>query len=524
MTPNAKNLRDRSVNDPVFFFENVLGITTLEEYQKKMIETIWANERTAISACHDVGKSWTLARITLAFTSIFPYSKVITTAPTFNQVKNILWSEIRSAYARSKVPLGGTMLQTEWQVSEHGDWFAMGFTSRNEASSGEGQGTQSTFQGFHAPYILVIFDEATGIPPNIWTMAEGLLTSANVKFVCIGNPTSRNSPFFKCFSSPVWSKVKLSCFDSPNLIANGIRDLDKLKDELRILRELPEAERLERLKSYKVVRPWLLTTSWVMAKALEWGLTHPLFVSKVLGEFPSEGDKVVIPLGVVEQAQARHWDTQDQVRQGKRTLGVDVARYGTDSTVLTYLHGLRFITKKELAQRNTTEVVGEIMHLCQTEGWPDVITVDATGLGAGVFDLLIQNQFEGLIPSEVQIVEVHFGGSCSDDVDRQRFANIKAKMFDLLGKDLREGLTLTGDDVYLDELPTIEYFFDSKGRLRIESKDEYKARLGRKSPDHADSLALANYGRYVVAESGSFTSWVSEGAGGTLAGGLNDRV
>lgn len=515
-----KALSARAQKDPIFFLEEVLGITTLDEYQREMIKTIWENERTAVSACHDLGKTWSLARLVLTFASVFPYSKVITTAPTFNQVKNILWSEIRSAYARSKYPLGGTMLQTEWQVTKEGDWFAMGFTSKVGAATGEGQGTDSSFQGFHAPYIFVVFDEATGIPPAIWTMAEGLLTSANVKFVCIGNPTSRTSPFFKCFSNPAWAKVQLSCFNSPNLIANGIVDMASLNAEIRLLRELPEAERLSRIRNYKVTRPWLLTTSWVMAKALEWGITHPLFVSKVLGQFPTEGDRVIIPLGMVEQAQVRHWEMLEPIHGARRSLGVDVARYGTDSSVLTYLAGLKFIAHKELAQRNTTEVVGEVMQFCALHGWPHVIVVDATGLGAGVYDLLVQNKDEGLIPHEVEILEVHFGSGLEDEQDRARFANLKAKMFDSLGKSMREGLTLPQDDVYLDELPTIEYFFDSRGRLKIESKDEYKARTGRKSPDHADSLALANHGLHVTENSGAFVSWILDSGSPTMAGSL----
>lgn len=523
MTPSPSEyaaLHKRAQNDPVFFFEQILGVT-LEEYQRAALRTIWENERTAISACHDLGKTWLLARVVLDFTSVFPFSKVITTAPTFNQVKNILWAEVRTAYSRSKYPLGGTMLQTEWQVTKEGDWFAMGFTSKIGASSGgEGQGTDSSFQGFHAPHVLVVFDEATGVHPSTWTMAEGLLTSANVKFVCIGNPTSRNSPFFKCFSNAAWAKVQLSCFDSPNLRANGITDIDALKTELKVLRELPEGERLERLRSYKVVRPWLLTTSWVMAKALEWGLTHPLFVSKVLGQFPAEGDRVVIPLGLVEEAQARHWETESPEIGARKSLGVDVARYGSDSTVLTYLHGHKHVGVKVLVQRSTTEVAGEVMQFCALNGWPDCILVDATGLGAGVYDLLVQNQNDGLIPGEVELVEIHFGAGLEDDTDRARFANLKAKMFDLLGKAMREGLTLPPDDVYLDELPTIEYFFDSRGRLRIESKDEYKARTGRRSPDHADSLAIANYGLHVSQNSGSFVSYANASGGTTLAGSL----
>jgi phage terminase large subunit len=485
--------------EPEHFFAHILGAEP-EAYQARILRTIAENQRTAISACHDVGKSWTLARIVLWFLSCHPNSKAITTAPTFNQVKNILWSEIRSAHSKSKFPLGGKMLQTEWQLSKDGDWFGIGFTPRNEVTSGEGQGTQSSFQGFHAEGgILVVFDEATGVPPNIWTMAEGLLTQAHVKFVAIGNPTSRNSEFFRCFKSRDWAKVHLSCFDSPNLIANGITDINKLTAEIDLLRSLSDAEIKKRMHSYVAPKPYLLSTQWVLSAALKWTTKHPLFISKVLGGFPEEGDNTLIPLGVCEEAKLRIvYPTESD----RKVIGVDVARFGTDSTVLTYLHGDKFISKKVLVKRDLMQVSGEVIAECQTHGWPNVIVVDATGIGSGVVDALRESQNNRIIPGNVEIREVQFGAApkcevngCDHrkDCDKAKYTNIKGRMFDLLAQDLRRGLSLPDEDIYLDELPTILYAYDSKGRMIIESKDEYKRRTGRGSPDHAVSLALANF-------------------------------
>jgi len=89
------------------------------------------------------------------------------------------------------------MLNVEWKISP--DWFALGTSPKDDAGSGEGQGTGSRFQGFHGDMVVIIFDEATGVHPKRWVQAEGMLTSANTKFIAIGNPTSRSSEFFKCF-------------------------------------------------------------------------------------------------------------------------------------------------------------------------------------------------------------------------------------------------------------------------------------------------------------------------------------
>lgn len=498
---------------PELFFKNVLG-AECEEYQTRILRAIVEHDRVAVSAAHDVGKSWTLARVVIWFALTHPYSKIITTAPTGRQVEKILWSEIRSAHTRAKFPLGGRMLNTEWKITEEGSWFALGFSPSNEASTGEGQGTQSTFQGFHAPSLMVVFDEATGVKPALWTMAEGLLTSHGVKFVCIGNPTSTQSDFFKCFSNRAWHKIKLSCFDSPNLLLNGITNKETLQAEIDYCRELDDDAFMLRMKSYAVIKGYLLTLRWVVEKALDWGVDSALFMSKVLGEFPEEGDNVLIPLRVVEEAQRRSYEAMQPGQ--RKTIGVDVARFGSDSTILTRMNGWQVTKKKVLNKRATTEVVGQIVALCAEE-MPDVIVVDETGVGSGVVDQLEELRAEGTrIHAHVEVRGVQFGASahlCNEegcqhtkDCDKAKYLNEKARMYTYLEKDMRERIALPDEEVYLSELPSIQYKFTSKGQRNIESKDEYKKRTGRGSPDHGDSLALANFGHYAEITVGSFNT------------------
>jgi phage terminase large subunit len=132
-------------------------------------------------------------------------------------------------------------------VADNPDWFAVGFTTQKQASGGQGQ-TNSGFQGVHAPGgVLVVFDEATGIPADVWKQLEGLMTQAHVKFVAIGNPTTKACEFFRCFSDPTFKKVHLSCYDSPNLIANKITSRAALVRELGRLKEMDEEEGFGRL-------------------------------------------------------------------------------------------------------------------------------------------------------------------------------------------------------------------------------------------------------------------------------------
>lgn len=529
-TDELLKLLDRSQTDSVFHLKEVQGVELVEDYQERLLRAIEIHERVAVRSCHDMGKTWTMARAAIWFFTTHPGCKVITTAPTARQVKLLLWNEIRSGVLKSKYPLGGELGVQEWKIDP--DWFAVGFTTQKQAAQGESQ-ANSGFQGIHGEWVFVIFDEATGIPPDVWKQLEGLLTSANVRFVAIGNPTTKASEFYKCFSDSSYKKLHLSCFDSPNLKANGIHDLQDLEEELDRLKEMDEEQRLEALASYKVVRPKLLTTRWVMAMALKWGLTHPLFVSKVLGEFPDEDESCLMPLGLIELAGRR---TRPKPRARDRLfIGVDVARKGGDKSVIIHLREHVMVSVKVGVKRVTTEVTGMVIKV--VNDLPEaqrlaggVITVDATGIGSGVCDQLREYQSKHIEWRNIVIQEFHCGETWKEGRDgskasikkrAERYVNKKAEAFYHLAEDLKEELVLLPDDIFLEELPTIQYGFDSKGRWKIVDKEQYKKLTGRSSPDHADSLSLANYGRhYAGATAGKFTKEMAEAKGRPMAGSL----
>ena len=486
--------------NPILHLEKIQGIDSLEDYQKKICTTVSKNERTVISACHCLGKTFIISRLVLWLGSCFKGAKIVTTAPTFSQVKHLLWSEIKTGFRQSHANLGGEMLDTFWKISD--DWFAMGVSPKEDAGDGQTQGTDSRFQGIHGDLVVIIFDEATGVSNNRWLQAEGMLTSGKVKFIAIGNPTSRNSEFFRCFQSPEYAKIHLSCFDSPNVIANGIRNVPALRAELNYLRSLPEDKALQRIASYKIIQPKLLTLQWVVSRGLKWGLDHPLFLSKVLGRFPEEDENALIPLSLVEDSMNREGSHGDI-----RSIGVDPARFGTDSTVITRIEGNEVVERKEINKMDTAEVTGIIVRMVNNlpRKRNEIIVVDATGIGAGVYDQLRERRDQQIIPESIRLREAHFGSQCDHDEDKKQFVNLKSKIFVDLAEDLKADLVLPRESIYLEELPTLVYKFDSKGRWVMESKDEYKKRTGRGSPDSADSLALANFGRHDSKRIGNFS-------------------
>jgi len=524
------------------FFKRVLGVRQLEGFQEDALNVIDENERTAIKACHNQGKTFISSRYAARFLVSNEDSVVISTAPTFNQVKNIFWAELRQAVVRSRIPLGGKLNTTEWRLAEK--WYALGFSPKAEAGSvADGESTASTFQGFHAKNILVVFDEATGIPDNIWDMAEGLMTSANVKFLAIGNPTSKRSRFHKCFSDKEWAKVTITCFDSPNLKVNGIHNKEVLKKHVDKYKRLNDDASKRYLKAYKIARPEFLTASWVVAKVAKWGFDHPLTLSKVFGEFPETSPDALLSLGDVEQAQAR---TYIPVASDRKVLGLDPARLGDDDSIFTGLHGKQQIDYDVYSKFDEIEIAGISINKINTFMY-EVFVIDETGIGGRIVSIVkhakknanTRGHADYAPNSGIAKVDIRgfmFGESksLSEAQDEKRgmspaeeFSNQKARMFGYLESDVKaaDGLCLMDESIYQEELPMIKKRYEEKGgRLVIQSKDEFKKQFAGKSCDASDSLALANLGRYdELSGVGKMTKQFNKSTRRPLARGLNSR-
>jgi hypothetical protein len=510
---------------------------TLQPYFEPIVKAIDTGrfQRIAIKSCHASGKTFTMARVGDAVMGSYDEVKLISTAPTYRQVHDLLWKEWSSAYDKKLPELKrGKLNETELWVNS--ETFARGFSPQKRAKAESGQGTDSVFQGYHGKFMtVVIFDEATGVERQFWDQAEGLLNSGyRVLFIVIANPTSRNCDFFKCFNNRLWKTFSITCFDSPNLKANNIKCIDDIIKEVNHVNSLTDDEALDHLGGYAVPVPYLINTRWVIEKAIEWGVDHPLFKGKVLGEFPDADSDVLVSEQDVLTSQNR--PESDILKETTGYIGLDVARMGEDKSVLTSLIGVDQKGLKSMAKEKTNEVVGHTLKFIEDHQrrFPNVnkwrLAVDG-GFGHGVIDVLVGLQKDEAeerktnpgakrayrILKSVDILEINFGSTdwvmfhCGwkDEEkrrtktqdrkiqeDRENYTNFKGKMFDLLARDIKNHLRLLKDNVYKNQLPTIKIIPDGKGRLKVESKDDYKKRTGETSPDEADSLALANFARY----------------------------
>jgi len=177
------------------------------------------NKKTAVGAGHGVSKTYGAARMALWFLICYPPATVITTAPTHKQVEELLWREIRNSHANSRVNLGSKLTRTKLDLQdETGErWYAMGFSTRPDTVTLEA----TAFQGYHNDHILLIFDEAAGIMPQIYKAAEHLMTSGFCRWLGIGNPTAPRGSFAEALQEKNgWHAINISVKDTPNFKEN----------------------------------------------------------------------------------------------------------------------------------------------------------------------------------------------------------------------------------------------------------------------------------------------------------------
>lgn len=439
---DAVLLQETCRTDPVFFLTDVLGVKPWEK-QQQIIESVRDNDNTCVASGHGVGKTFISACTTLWFLCCHYNSRVITTAPTNRQVESILWAEIWNLYKNARVPLGGKLLKTSLSFEEK--WFALGLSTDDP----------DRFQGHHAENLLLVMDEAPGVDPKIYIAAQGILTSRGAKSLLIGNPTASSGPFFDCFKNKLWNSFHISCYDSP-----AIRD--------------PEAY------------PTLTTQKWINERKEEWGESSPMFISRVMGDFPLEGEDTLIPLNWCERAVARwHKNKEMKTLSEHVYLGLDVARYGTNKTVLTKYVPNRVETLRSIQKKSTTEAVHMVIEEAISAGAKlHQITTDDTGVGGGVTDRLRDLNYP--------VIPINFSQKPSDPL---HFRSIRDEMYWNLRELFRsDEIEVPPNDALIAQLSAIKYKIDPRrGQIQIESKDEMKKR-GIASPDEADSVAIAVHG------------------------------
>jgi len=432
-------------DDPVGFITERLG-EHLWSKQVEIAEAVRDHRRVAVHSCFESGKSWLAARLVAWWIAVHAHGDafVVTTATTGAQVRAILWREIRRAHVRGR--LAGQLNQTEWWLA--GEMVAFGRKPADYDAEG--------FQGIHARYVLVVVDEAAGVPESIWRAAAGLTANQHSRQLAIGNPNDPQSYFASvCRPGSGWHVIGVSAYDTPNFSG------EEIPDDLHDL---------------------LISPVYATELAAEVGEDSAVYVAKVLGQFPEDAADGVVPLSFVRACQRldREYDPADLVPV---ELGVDVGA-GGDQTVICERRGMVAGRIWRYRTPDSSEAAGYVVQAIQETGATRV-KVDVIGIGWGVVGRLKELKAE----HGAEIVGVNVGAASTDP---KRFPKLRDQLWWEVGRELSRsgGWDLSAiDETTVAQLIAPTWKPDSAGRYQIEPKADTRRRLKR-SPDDADALLL----------------------------------
>lgn len=446
---------DPYVEDPVGWVNDRLGEHVWSK-QAEIMESVRDNRRTAVPSCHSAGKSFIAARIAAHWIETHPpgESFVVTSAPTGPQVKAILWKEIGRAHAHGG--LVGRTNQTEWWLKPPQSKEELVAYGRKPADYDE-----AAFQGIHARYVLVILDEACGMPTNLFDAGDTLISNENSRMLAIGNPDDPVTEFAEvCKPGSGWSVIPISVFDTPNFTGE----------------EVPGH-----------IRELLVSRLWQEEKLRKWGADNPMYIAKVLGEFPEVTAGGLISIKWIKEAQERELKPTRPVE-----LGVDVGG-GTDRNVIACRRGpvVRIVERNH--DPDTMRSLGRVMQQIR-ETKATETKIDAIGIGAGMCNRANEIAHDTTETTNVReragtIVPVKVGMPANEGED---YKNLRAEGYWNLRERFREGnIDIDpNDEDLVAQLVDLRTVPNSTGKIQIESKEQMKKRR-KASPDEADAVMLA---------------------------------
>lgn len=437
-------------------------------YQAETLGRLWTEKRVCVRSLHTAGKtalaSWAI--LWFALTRDGRDWKIPTTASAWRQLTHFLWPEVRK-WAR----------KVRWDVikrpplQEKTELMNLSLKLHTGTAFALASSDPDAIEGAHGTHLLYIFDEGKAIPDGIWDSAEGAFATSEkgeALGLAISTPGDVVGRFYQIQSREA-----------------GYEDWWVRHWNLE---EALEAGRV--------------TQEWVDQREKQWGYNSAVFQNRVLGEFAVDTERGVIPLPWVEAAIER-W--KECLNFGALTsLGVDVGGglEGGDSSIIALCHGgvrVSELREHRLALDPATammELAGRVSGIQRKQG--GMAVVDALGIGAGVLHRLVEMRFnaKGFVASRKT--------DYLDQSGELGFANWRAAawwiMREMLDPSSGFDVMLPDDAEMIGDLTAVKSLsLDSGSRIRIESKEDVRKRLGR-STDKGDAVVQALVGPHLLRE------------------------
>jgi len=421
--------------DPCSFVREVLGAVPDPPQAEILMAVAAGSRRVSVRSGHGVGKSTVASWLMIWFLiTKFP-AKVVVTAPTTAQLYDALFAELKRWLTCLPLVLQELVEVKAERVelkSAPAEAFISARTSRAEQPE--------ALQGVHSDHVLLIADEASGIPESVFEAASGSMSGHHATTILLGNPVRSSGFFFDTHHKlrPHWKTFVIPCASSPRVAPEYIEEMK-----------------------------------------VRYGADSNAYRIRVLGEFPRGDDDTLIPMELIELATMRD---VEPVPGAAVVWGLDIARYGSDSTVMLQRKGNVVTSILRWSRLDTMETTGRVKLAWDTlmpSERPVEILADVVGIGAGVVDRLreLTLPVRGVNVGEAPSIKgTHY--------------NLRAELWaDMKAWFERRDCRIPKNEHLISELAACRFTIPSDGKLRIESKDDARRR-GYPSPDTADALML----------------------------------
>ncbi len=413
-----------------------------DNWQEEALEAFPHRPRIALKSCKGPGKTATLAWIGLNFLLTRPQSMCGATSISGANLKAGLWTELARWY--QKAPLLQHFFEmTKSEIFAKESPKTWKLEARTWAADADAAQIGNALAGLHAEYVLWLLDESGDYPDSILPTVEAIFSGNPIEahIVQAGNPTKLSGPLYRaCVTSRgLWKVVEIT------------GDPDDPKRSPRISVEHAR----EQINQYGRDNPWVMVN--------------------VFGKFPPASFNALLGVEEVRHAMGLKYQ-QHEIDHAARVLGVDVARFGDDASIICPRQGL--VTFPMKVMRNVTSTVGAGQVARTWTDWDaHAVFIDNTGgYGAGWIDQLMA------------LNRTPIGVGFAEKAIDPRYANRRAEMYFLGTEWIKRGGCLPDDPELAEELTSITYTFRGDAML-LEPKDAIKARIGR-SCDKSDGWAL----------------------------------
>jgi phage terminase large subunit len=441
----------RAIRNNPFAFAKLVGFDPTPQQAGLLTDVMNGTHRISVKSGHGTGKSTVSALISLWRILRAPYSRVIVTAPSMRQCKDIIMVEARKlinqgprflrdvlSTTQTKVVVGRKNKKDEDQ-EQRVDWGLHCVTASNPVNA----------QGYHGDHLSFIVDEASGVERAFIEAIEGTLTQTtrDFLFLQIGNPNTQDCQFFDTFhrNKKTWKNHTFDSRKSPIVAEEAWRHIGDT-----------------------------------------FGYESDVFRIRVMGEFPSQEPNAVMSLDDIEFCAQKVSMVDAAAENNEKQIGMDFARFGSDESTMYRRKGLAVVNWRMWAKKEPADVVAAAFVEQEDAGWKDNecdYVADADGMGQG----LMVNFHR----AKKRLLEFRSGSVSSRP---SMFANkITEAWFCLRAHVKARRCHLPDDPILHQQLAGRLYFMTPKGQIILESKDDYKERTEQGSPDRADGCVMAFY-------------------------------